>query len=178
MSDSLFYIYLEDSDMKPLLRGGLSALLLTTTMGVMPSFTPTVLAQTAVAPMVFNFTAPIITNSGVRGSTHFIRIAVIGMSLKDLMIEVPSQMTGYDGIKVTDQFGKVISAKTEFDKERVSIAFAQPVSPGGYLEVSFTGARMTSPGGETLLYGVTAERLGTKGEIPIGTARVEVPSYN
>jgi hypothetical protein len=168
----------EDSDMKLLLRGGLSTLMLTTTIGVMPLLTANVQAQTAAAPMVFNFTAPIITNSGVRGSTHFIRIAVIGMSLKDLMIAVPSQMTGYDGIKVTDQFGKVITAKTEFSKERVSIAFAQPVSPGGYLEVSFTGARMSSPGGETLLYGVTAEHLGIKGEIPIGTARVEVPSYN
>lgn len=164
--------------MKLLLRGGLSALMLTTTMGVMPLLTANVLAQTAAAPMVFNFTAPIITNSGVRGSTHFIRIAVIGMSLKDLMIEVPSQMSGYDGIKITDQFGKVISAKTEFGKERVSITFAQPVSPGGYLEVAFTGARMATPGGQTLLYGVTAERSGIKGEIPIGTARVEVPSYN
>lgn len=164
--------------MKLLLRGGLSALMLTTTIGVVPSLTANVLAQTAAAPMVFNFTAPIITNSGVRGSTHFIRIAVIGMSLKTLMIAVPSQMTGYDGIKITDQFGKVISAKTEFDKARVSIAFAQPVSPGGYLEVAFTGARMSSPGGDTLLYGVTAERLGIKAEIPIGTARVEVPSYN
>jgi hypothetical protein len=163
--------------MKTLLRGGLSALLLATTMGVMPSFTPNVLAQTA-APMVFNFTAPIITNSGVRGSTHFIRIAVIGMSLKDLMIEVPSQMEGYDGVRVTDQFGKAIAAKIDLSKERVSIAFAQPVTPGGYLEVSFTGARMASPGGQTLLYSVTAERLGIKGEIPIGTARVEVPSYN
>jgi hypothetical protein len=163
--------------MKPLLRSGLSALLFTTTMGVVPSFTPTVLAQTA-APMVFNFTAPIITNSGVRGSTHFIRIAVIGMSLKDLMIAVPSQMEGYDGIRVTDQFGKVVAAKTDFAKDRVSIAFAQPVTPGGYLEVAFTGARMASPGGQTLLYGVTAERLGIQGEIPVGTARVEVPSYN
>jgi hypothetical protein len=125
--------------MKPLLRGGLSALLLTTTIGVMPLLTPHVLAQTAAAPMVFNFTAPIITNSGVRGSTHFIRIAVIGMSLKDLMIEVPSQMEGYDGIRVTDQFGKVVAAKTDFAKDRVSISFAPPVTPGGYLEVSFTG---------------------------------------
>ncbi len=164
--------------MKSLLRGGLSAVLLTTTLGVMPSLTSNVLAQTAAAPMVFNFTAPIITNSGVRGSTHYIRIAVIGMSLKDLMIAVPSQMQGYDGIRVTDQFGKVISAKTDFNKERVSIAFAQPVAPGGYLEVAFTGARMATPGGQTLLYGVTAERLGIKGEIPIGTARVEIPSYN
>ncbi len=164
--------------MKRLLRGGLSALLFTTTIGVMPSLTPIVLAQTAAAPMVFNFTAPIITNSGVRGSTHFIRIAVIGMSLKDLMIAVPSQMEGYDGVRVTDQFGKVIAAKTDLGKDRVSIAFAQPVTPGGYLEVSFTGARMATPGGQTLLYGVTAERLGIQGEIPIGTARVEIPSYN
>lgn len=164
--------------MKRLLYGGLSTLFLTTTIGITPSLTTHVLAQTASAPMVFNFTAPIITNSGVRGSTHFIRIAVIGMSLKDLMIAVPSQMDGYDSLRITDQLGKVISAKTESAKDRVSIVFTQPVSPGGYIDVAFTGARMSSPGGQTLEYGVTAERVGLQGEIPIGTARVEVPSYN
>ncbi|WP_421655599.1 hypothetical protein [Leptothermofonsia sp. ETS-13] len=48
--------------------------------------------------MVFNFTAPFITSSGVRGSAHFIRLAVVGMSLNDLMISLPSQMEDYDNI--------------------------------------------------------------------------------
>lgn len=31
--------------------------------------------------MVFNFSAPIISHSGIRGSTHFIRVNVIGQEL-------------------------------------------------------------------------------------------------
>lgn len=126
--------------------------------------------------MTFNFTAPFITSSGVRGSAHFIRLAVVGMSLNDLMISIPSQMEDYDGIRVVNQSGQDVPAKISKDKNRVAVVFTQPVEQGTYLEVLFTGVQMRRSDGEILFYGVTAERTGIRGEIPVGTARVQIPS--
>jgi hypothetical protein len=42
--------------------------------------------------------------------------------------------------------------------------------------VLFTGVQMGRSDGDTLFYGVTAERTGIRGEIPVGTARVQIPS--
>lgn len=165
--------------MKSLIYGGLSALLLTTATAAMAEpvtrvQTQTALNETATA-MVFNFTGPMITNSGVLNSTHFIRVAVIGMSLQDLMVSIPSQMERYDSVRVIDQFGKEVPSKINVSKERLAIAFDRPIAPGSYLQVEFRGVRMTSSGGDTLLYGITAQRTGLKGEIPVGTARIQVP---
>jgi hypothetical protein len=126
--------------------------------------------------MTFSFSAPFITHSGVRGSSHFIRVAVVGMSLKDLMISIPSQMERYEGIRVVDQNGREIPAKISATKQQAAIVFNQPVAPDTHLEVLFTGVRMGTSDGDTLFYGVTAERTGLRGEIPIGTARIEVPN--
>ena len=170
--------------MKGLLYGGLTALLLTTattTMAhsAMAQSTNRVQSETALSEpssMIFNFSAPIITNSGTLGSTQFIRIAVIGMTLKDLQIAVPSQMERYDSVHVIDQAGKEVSAKISSSKERVGIAFDQPVAPGGYLQVEFVGVRMTTPNDGILQYGVTGKRTGVSGDIPIGTARIQLPT--
>lgn len=126
--------------------------------------------------MTFNFTAPFITSSGVRGTAHYIRLAVVGMSLKDLMVSLPSQMENYDGIRVVNQAGQDIPAQIAPDKKRVAITFNQPVPQGTYLEILFTNVEMRGSGGDTLFYGVTAERTGITGEIPVGTARVQLPS--
>jgi hypothetical protein len=165
--------------MKGLLHCGLTALLLTVATPVIVQQTATK-AQSEEAPsgsssMIFNFSAPIITNSGALGSTQFIRIAVIGMTLKDLQIDVPSQMERYESIRVIDQTGKQVGTKINSSKERVGIVFDQPVAPGGYLQVEFVGVRMTSQSDGILLYGVTGQRSGLSGQIPIGTARIQLP---
>jgi len=126
--------------------------------------------------MTFNFTAPFITSSGVRGDNHFIRVAVVGMSINDLMISTPKQMEKYEGIQVINQSDQAVPATISTDKGRVAIVFNQPVVQGSYLEVRFTNVQMRRVGGETLFYGVTAERTGINGEIPVGTARVQVPT--
>lgn len=166
--------------MKGLIYGGLSALLLTTaTTASIAAPVPKLQAETVQpdASMVFNFSAPIITNSGVRGSTHFIRVAVIGMSLQDLMISIPSQMDRFDKVRIINEAGKEVAAKTNVSKERLSITFDQPVAPGGYLQVEFTGVQMATlaSSGDILLYGVTARRVGLTGDIPVGTARIQLP---
>jgi hypothetical protein len=170
--------------MKGLLYSGLTALLLTTaTTAVattaMAQSTNRIQAEAALSEpssMIFNFSAPMITNSGTLGSTQFIRIAVIGMSLKDLQIAVPSQMERYDSVRVIDQAGKEVAAKVSSSKERVGITFDQPVNPGGYLQVEFVGVRMTRPDDGILQYGVTGKRTGISGDIPIGTARIQLPT--
>lgn len=164
--------------MKRLFYGGLAAVLVTTATTAMaqePSKRQGAIAPSETSSMIFNFSAPIITNSGLLGSTHFIRVAVIGMALKDLQIEVPSQMERYDSIRVIDQTGKEVGAKINSSKEHVGIAFEQPVAPGGYLQVEFVGVRMSSVNDGILLYGVTGKRTGASGDIPIGTARIQLP---
>ncbi|MEB3336972.1 MAG: hypothetical protein VKJ46_05875 [Leptolyngbyaceae bacterium] len=161
--------------MKSLIYGGLSALLLTTAAIAEPT---TRLAQ-AIQPesaMVFNFTGPMITNSGALNNTHFIRVAVIGMSLKDLMIAIPSKMDRFDTVRVLNQSGKEIPSKIDVSKDRLAIFFDQPVTSGNYVQVEFRGVQMSTPGGDTLLYGITGQQAGLKGEIPIGTARIQLPS--
>lgn len=175
--------------MKGLVYSGLSALVvaiaasgISTPVDARPGITsgnPNASAPLVMAgdtAMTFNFTAPFITNSGIRGSAHFVRLAVVGMSLNDLMIAIPNQMEQYDNIRVVNQDGREIPAKISTEKNRVAIVFNQPVSPGTYLEVLFTGVQMRGSGGETLFYGITAERTGIMGEIPVGTARVQIPS--
>ncbi len=175
--------------MKGLMFGGLSAMMvaIATSSIIAPasarpgitSGNPNASAPLVMAgdtSMVFNFTAPFITSSGVRGTTHFIRLAVVGMSLNDLMISIPSQMENYDNIRVIDQTGQNIPAKITSAKNKVAIVFNQPVAQGTYLEVQFTGVQMRGAGEDILFYGITAERTGIKGEIPVGTARVQLPS--
>lgn len=158
--------------MKGFISGGLSALLIATSASglSLPIFAKSVQAQ-----MVFNFSAPFITDSGVLGSNHFIKVAVLGMSLQDLTIGLPSQMEDFEGVRVTDSSGKVVPASISKNKENVTINFAQPVPPDTSLKVELTGVEMITRKGEILLYEVTAQRVGIRGSIPIGTAIVNVP---
>jgi hypothetical protein len=161
--------------MKSLIYSGLSALLLATTAMAEPVTKVQSQAALTETAMVFNFTSPMITNSGVLNSTHFIRVAVIGMSLQDLMISIPNQMERFDSVRVIDQFGKEVPAKIDHSKDRLAVVFDQPVAPGGYLQVEFQGVQMRSLNDGILFYGVTGQRVGVRGEIPIGTARIQLP---
>ena len=164
--------------MKRFVHGGLAALLLTTAPAAMAEPTTRIeaeRAQSEASSMVFNFSAPIITNSGVLNSTQFIRIAVIGMALQNLQVSLPVQMEQFDGVRIIDQAGKEVGSTIKLSKERVAIAFDQPVAPGSYLQLEFTGVRMVGPRNSILLYGVTGQRVGLSGEIPIGTARIQLP---
>jgi hypothetical protein len=164
--------------MKVLFFGSLSALLLTLSGTALAtpvkdnqsnSDTP-ILSQAT-----FNFNVPHITNSGIRNDTHFIRLAVKGMSLQNLIISLPSQMERFNGVQITDQSGKEITAKTEISKERLLITFDQPIATDSSLEVELIGVRRKSLSGNILLYGVSGQRVGLMGEIPIGTARIDIP---
>ncbi|UBF30051.1 DUF2808 domain-containing protein (plasmid) [Kovacikia minuta CCNUW1] len=175
--------------MKRLIYGGVSALafaIAASSVGLPASARPAIttghsdssvpLVMSGETAMTFNFTAPFISSSGIRGNVHFIRLAVVGMSLRDLMVSIPSQMENYQSIRVINQTGQDIPAKISVDKRRVAVLFDQPIPQGSYVELMFTGVQMNTSGGDTLFYGVTAEREGITGEIPVGTARVHIPS--
>lgn len=75
-----------------------------------------------------------------------------------------------------DSAGREIPAKIATSKEQVLITFNQPVQPGTTVSVQIEGIHTEQEEGETLLYGVTAKRVGLKERIPIGTARIQVPA--
>ena len=163
--------------MKGLIFGSLSALILTTSATAFA--TPVKYHQSnsdthTLSQVAFNFNVPHITNSGVKNDTHFIKVAIEGMSLQNLIISLPSQMERFNGVRIIDQSGGEIAAKTEISKERLLITFDQPVAPGSSLEVELRGVQRKSLGGNILLYGVSGQRVGLTGEIPIGTARIDL----
>lgn len=146
----------------------------------------TTLPATATAPLVdfqnnqmfFSFNSPFVSSSGLRGENHLIRVMVLGMSLQDLMVLVPPQMAKFRKITVTDEAGKTIPTKIERVDRRVSLVFNQPVTPGKTIELNFSDTDVTMEEGEILLYSITAKQAGINTEIPVGTARIQVPSRN
>jgi hypothetical protein len=163
--------------MKRFIYGGLSTLLLATAT-LSPGFaTPAPQISTvALESMVFNFTAPFISSSALLNDNHVIRVMVVGMSLEDLMISIPPQMARFSRVQVRDSSGKEVPAKITATKGQVAIVFNQPVESGRLLEVNISGVQVEREQGEILLYGVTAKRMGLQGQIPVGTARIQVPS--
>ncbi|MCC5635258.1 DUF2808 domain-containing protein [Nostoc sp. CHAB 5844] len=165
--------------MKGLIYGSLSALILTTASTAIA--TPTnsqQLNSSSLSQVAYNVNVPSITNSGIKNDTHFIKVSVLGMSLQDIMISLPNQMERFSNVRIVDESGQEIAAKTEITKERLSIIFDQPVASGTSLEVQLTGVQTKILDGRVLLYGVTAKRSGLQGEIPIGTARIDIPYKN
>ncbi|BCL34486.1 DUF2808 domain-containing protein [Nostoc sp. MS1] len=163
--------------MKGIICSGLSALILTTA-SVAIAAPAKYESQDLQSPpsIALNFNVPHISNSGIKNDTHFIEVEVLGMSLQDLMISVPSQMQRFSGVRVRDKSGRDIAAQTEINQGNLSIVFEQPLAPGNTVEVQFTGVKTTVPADKIILYGVTARRVGLQGEIPIGTARIDLPN--
>ncbi|BAY17566.1 hypothetical protein NIES21_34060 [Anabaenopsis circularis NIES-21] len=165
--------------MKGLIYGSLSALILSTASTAIATPTNSQQIDSSLSSQIaYTVNVPSITNSGVRNDTHFIKVSVLGMSVQDLMISLPNQMERFSNVRVVDESGKEIGAKTEITKERLSITFDQPVASGSSLEVQLTGVQTKILDGRILLYGVTAKRTGLQGEIPVGTARIDLPYKN
>lgn len=163
--------------MKRFIYGGISAFVLATTAIAPGLATPAPnLRAIALNQMQFNFTAPFISSSALLGNHHVIRVMVIGMSLEDLTIRIPSEMSKYGQVKIADETGKEVPAKITASKNQVAIVFSQPVESGHILEVDIPGVQTYLEEGNILLYGVTAKRVGTTGQIPVRTARIQIPN--
>lgn len=162
--------------MRKLICGSLFALILTTSAAAIAAPAKYEKLDTQKQSQIaYKISVPHITGSGVRNSTHFIRVAIAGMSVQDLMITLPYQMERFEKVQIKDQSGREIPAKIQLSKERLAVTFDQPVAPGGSVEVQFTGIKTNIPGSKILLYGITAQRVGLQGDIPVGTARIDVP---
>jgi hypothetical protein len=125
--------------------------------------------------MTFAFNAPFISGSGLLGDHHVIRVMVLGMSLENIMVNLPPQMVKFNKITVMDESGSVIPAKIEKTQRKVSVFFDQPVAVGKTIELDFSDLNLSAEKGNILLYGVTAKETNISTEIPIGTARIQIP---
>lgn len=164
--------------MRKFIFGSLSALILTASAAAIA--TPIKYQQSnsdthTISQIAFNVNVPHITNSGTRNDTHFIKVAVAGMSLQDIMIALPTQMERFNKVEIKDQSGREIKAKIQISKQLLSITFDQPVTPGSSVEVQLKGVQRRASSSNILLYGVTAKRVGFQGDIPIGIARIDIP---
>ena len=120
--------------------------------------------------------APIIYDSGVRGTEHFIQVAVYGSAIHDLQIKVPAEVRSYQRIEVENLQEQPVLAQVQVAGDRVIVTFDQPLQPGSIVEVGFEGIEMTRYSGETLFYEVSAGWVSLNNtEIPVGNARVNTP---
>jgi hypothetical protein len=160
--------------MKYLWPAGLSALACLTVLSISTIAAPKPML-TASGGMTFAFNAPFISGSGLLGDHHVIQVMVLGMGLENIMVSLPPQMVKFNKITVTDESGKVIPAKVEKTQRKVSVVFNQPVQVGKTVELDFSDLNLSAEKGSILLYGVTAKETNISAEIPIGTARIQVP---
>lgn len=161
--------------MRRFIYSSLSALLLSASILSPALASAPKIELSASGSMVFDFTAPFISSSGLLNDSHIIQVMVIGMSLEDLTISIPPQMGKFSRVQVTDGTGKAVAAKITTNKKQVAIAFDQPVNPGQLLHINIVGIQTDQEEGSILLYGLTGHRAGIRDEIPIGTARIQVP---
>lgn len=165
--------------MRTVICPGLSALLFT--IAGLPALASETLADGGLAAspnMSFNFTAPFISSSGLRGDNHIIKVMVLGMALEDLTVSIPRQMAKFSKIRLQDDTGEAIPATIESSESAVKVTFDQPVQPGRTIALNLSGVSLHQEAGRILLYGVMGRRQGLRSSIPIGTARIQVPSIN
>lgn len=127
--------------------------------------------------MSFNFSAPFISSSALRGDHHIIRVTVVGMSLNDLDVSIPKQMASFDQVRILDESGRAIPAKIDTSQSQVKVQFDQPVQPGRTVALDISGVNTQSERGSILLYGIMGRRGEIRDSIPIGTARIQVPDF-
>lgn len=165
--------------MKRILSSGLFAVALALTA---PSVLANEVAANKPSPkssnMTFSFSAPFISSSGLLGDHHVIDVMVVGMALEDLEVTIPPQMARFNTVRVLDGAGQEIPGTLDYSQSLVSIKFDQPVEPGQTVRLDISGVDLNREEGEILLYGVTARRVGLRGSIPVGTARIHGPFRN
>lgn len=106
-------------------------------------------------------------------ATHHFKLYVEGNALSQLSIDLPEGIRVSRGIEVTDQGGKKVDETVSINNRKVTIAFAQPVSPGTLLSVEMKGIKTSDYLGRAWLYPVYGKDVGMTVEIPLGTAQIQ-----
>ncbi len=104
---------------------------------------------------------------------HHFKLSVEGNALSQLSIDLPEGIRVSQGIEVTDQAGKKVDETVSINDRKVTVAFAQPVSPGTLLSVEMKGIRTSDYLGRAWLYPIYGEDVGMRVEIPLGTASIQ-----
>lgn len=111
----------------------------------------------------------------VLSATHYFEVHVAGQPLSQLSVALPKEINVRDDVVVTDQSGQKLDTTFSVNDRKVSIDFAQPVSVGTNLLVSFKNVKNPMPRRRRiLLYPVYMKSVGMAGEIPLGLARVSL----
>ena len=112
-------------------------------------------------------------NVHVPEATHHFKLRVAGYNLVELFINLPKGISVTRGIEITTQSGQKIDYTVSINNRRVTIDFAQPVSPGTTLSISLKGIRTSDYLGRTWLYPVSGRLDDIKVDIPFGIARIQ-----
>ena len=128
----------------------------------------------AKAVLQMNFTAPFISDAGLAnalGSQHYFTVFVTSVPLEGFKVNLPNEMRVLEGVRVEDQNGGAIAAKTTINEGTVDLIFDRPVEPETYLTVKLDGVE-TDRTQSFVMYRVFGMWQDLDGTIPIGTARV------
>jgi hypothetical protein len=150
-----------------------------TALAISSTFLPFATSQ-AQAQMTMRFTTPFVTDAGFLGAggdKHFITVAITGFALESATVALPLDMARNLTAKVVDQKGKEIASTTKVSPDGITINFAEPVKPDAYVTIQLSGVDMSSMGGR-VLYRVSTQLQGIKGEVPIGSAMVSLKTQN
>ncbi len=120
-------------------------------------------------------TTPMITRSTAIDDNFIIELSPGSLSIKDLEITLPLQMTNLEGIKITDKSGQEVKAEIQKNEDQVLIYFNELVKPETALRIEFTDIDTQSVMGETLFYRLRVQKEGLLEGIPVGTAIIQVP---
>ncbi|NDJ19203.1 DUF2808 domain-containing protein [Myxacorys almedinensis] len=159
--------------MKRFIRSSVAAFLFTALATTSASAAPRVATTQATQQLRLNSSAPLISSSALVNDHHIIRVAVGGMALEDIRVQIPPQMGRLTQVRVLDGAGRAIPAKIASSREEVAIAFEQPVETGQTVQIKMSSVRAFEHEDSTLFYSITAKRVGIASTIPVGTARID-----
>lgn len=100
------------------------------------------------------------------------RIHVKGQPISALTIELPEAMAIKDGVKVTDETGTELKPRVTSDTEKVTLAFAQPITPDTTLSIKLKDVHRQRPIIRTLMFRINALKAGMEREVSLGVARI------
>lgn len=120
-------------------------------------------------------TTPSIIRSALIDNDFVIQLSSSSLSIKDLEINLPQQMSELEDITIKDKSGQDIKADIQKNENAVVITFSESIKPGNDLKIQFANMDTQSFLGETLLYKLSVQKEGLLQRIPIGTARFDIP---
>lgn len=120
-------------------------------------------------------TTPSIIRSALIDNDFVIQLSSSSLSVKDLEINLPQQMSELEDITIKDKSGQDIKADIQKNENAVVITFSESIKPGNDLKIQFANMDRQSFLGETLLYKLSVRKEGLLQRIPIGTARFDIP---